>query len=257
MRLGLHGQVRRRWAPRGIKLRQRVEVKYQWRYLALAVSATGALRWLDNMQQEAIAETVSGWKRAGIGALVWDSAPSHRARLVRQAGPPLVALPPYSPELNPAERIFEELRRAVEGRVWGTVEAKVAVVDALLQDLARSPERARRLAGWPWIRATLSQLPLQPSRPLCELSAYHLDLIALDIRSGMDVRSRSQAPVLLPSRCRLSTVQEVGHDRRFWYPLDQLPARWQLGRLGFLRADTHCTVRARHDRLAIRSSPVR
>jgi hypothetical protein len=35
MRLGLHGQVRRRWAPRGIKLRQRVEVRYEWRYLTL------------------------------------------------------------------------------------------------------------------------------------------------------------------------------------------------------------------------------
>jgi len=66
-------------------------------------------------------------------------------------------LPPYSPELNPAERVFEELRRAVEGRVWGTVEAKVAAVDRLLQDLARSP-----LAGWVCIRAALSNLPLQP-----------------------------------------------------------------------------------------------
>jgi transposase len=113
------------------------------------------------MQEAGIAETVSTWKRDGIRALVWDSAPSHRAKLVRQAGPPLVALPPYSPELNPAERVFEELRRAVEGRIWGTVEAKAAAVDALLQDLAHSPERVRRLAGWAWIRATLSELPLQ------------------------------------------------------------------------------------------------
>ena len=165
MRLGLHGQVRRRWAPRGIKLRQRVEVKYQWRYLALAVSAAGGLRWrwLENMKKEAIAETVRAWQDDhGSAALVWDSAPSHRARLVRQAGLPLLALPPYSPELNPAERVFEELRRAVEGRVWGTVEAKVAAVDALLQDLAHSPERVRGLASWAWIRDALSQLPLQP-----------------------------------------------------------------------------------------------
>ena len=164
MRLGLHGQVRRRWAPRGVKLRQRVEVTYQWRYLALAVSAAGGLRWrwLENMKKEVIAETVGTWKHAGIAALVWDSAPSHRAKLVRQVGLPLLALPPYSPELNPAERVFEELRRAVEGRVWGTVEAKAAAVDALLQDLARSPERVQRLAGWPWIRAALSELPLQP-----------------------------------------------------------------------------------------------
>jgi transposase len=164
MRLGLHGQVRRRWAPRGIKLRQRVEVKYEWRYLALAVSATGQLRWrwLASMKKEGIAETVSAWKRGGITALVWDSAPAHRARIVHAVGLPLVPLPPYSPELNPAERVFEELRRLVEGRVWGTVEAKTASVEALLQDLASSPERVRRLAGWAWIHSALSALPLQP-----------------------------------------------------------------------------------------------
>ena len=163
MRLGLHGQVRRRWAPRGVKLRQVVEVKYVWRYLALAVHPTGRLRWrwLANMQKESVAEAVQGWREGGVGALVWDNAPGHKARLVQQIGLPLVPLPPYAPELNPAERVFEELRRAVEGRVWGTIEAKVEAVEALLQDLARQPERVRRLAGWTCITDALGQLPPQ------------------------------------------------------------------------------------------------
>jgi transposase len=32
-----------------------------------------------------------------------------------------VFLPSYSPELNPAERIFEEVRRRVEGRVYDSL----------------------------------------------------------------------------------------------------------------------------------------
>ena len=32
--------------------------------------------------------------------------------------------PAYSPELNPAEPVFEEVRRWVEGRVYGSVEEK-------------------------------------------------------------------------------------------------------------------------------------
>jgi len=45
MRVGLIGQVRRRWASRGVKLRQAVEFTYAWPYLNLAVNPVeGTLR---------------------------------------------------------------------------------------------------------------------------------------------------------------------------------------------------------------------
>src|SRR5262245_6881012 len=64
MRLGLHGQVRRRWTPRGVKLRLKVEVRYVWRYLALAVEPTGRLRWrwLSRMRKEQVAEAIAQWR---------------------------------------------------------------------------------------------------------------------------------------------------------------------------------------------------
>jgi hypothetical protein len=161
MRLGLHGQVRRRWTPRGVKLRLRVQVRYVWRYLALAVDPTGHLRWrwLERFRKEPVAETVAGWRADGVAALVWDSAPSHTAKLVRGLGLPLVALPPYSPELNPAERVFAELRRAVEGLLYPDIDAKMAAVEAILAELAADPARVRRLVGWSWITDALAQLP--------------------------------------------------------------------------------------------------
>ena len=46
MRIGLHGMVRRVWVPRGVKVRQRRQIVYQWQYLALAVdSVRGELYW--------------------------------------------------------------------------------------------------------------------------------------------------------------------------------------------------------------------
>jgi hypothetical protein len=45
--------------------------------------------------------------------------------------------------LNPAERVFEELRREVEGRVYETIEKKIAAVGQALKDLAASPERVQ------------------------------------------------------------------------------------------------------------------
>jgi transposase len=43
--------------------------------------------------------------------------------------------PSYSPELNPAERVFEAVRRWVEGRRYERIEAKQAAVEAVLRQL--------------------------------------------------------------------------------------------------------------------------
>jgi len=162
MRIGLHGQGRRRWTPRGFKLRQKVELEYVWRYLVLAVAPkTGRLlwRWTHNVKKEATQEVVQKWKEQGVKGIIWDRAPSHRSRLVKEVGVHLVSLPAYSPELNPAERVFQEIRRAVEGIVYdGEIEKKVEAVEAFLNGLAADPERVRRLAGWSWIQEALSEL---------------------------------------------------------------------------------------------------
>ena len=77
---------------------------------------------------------------------------------MRAAGLPLVALPPSSPELNPAERLFEEARRRVEGTVYATLDDKVAAVQAFLEALDADPARVRRLCGWDWLTAAQDAL---------------------------------------------------------------------------------------------------
>lgn len=160
MRLGLRGVIRRVWAPRGVKIIQPLALTYTWKYLALAVNGlTGTIRWAwtTSMKKEAIAAVVADWQQAGVAALVWDGAASHRARLVRELGLPLVTQPPAAPELNPAERVFEELRRAVEGRTYASLADKMAVVERELTALATDPARLRRLTGWAWIQDALAQ----------------------------------------------------------------------------------------------------
>lgn len=161
MRLGLIGQVRKVWGLRGVKVRQRVERVYAWRYWALVVQMSGTLRWrwLATLKKEQVAEAVGAWREEGVTALVWDNAPGHKAKVVREQGVTLVGLPPYAPELNPAERVFEEIRRTVEGRVYGTIDAKVAAVEHFLHSLAQDPERVKRLVAWPWITSALDHLP--------------------------------------------------------------------------------------------------
>jgi transposase len=161
MRVGLIGQVRRVWAPGGVKVRQKVEFKYEWEYLNLAVNGLeGTLywEWTPNMKSEGIAKVVERWQAKGIEIMVWDRAPGHRGKEVKKVGVKLIEQPPYSPELNPSERVFEELRRKVEGKVYGDIEAKKAAIERELQQLAADQEKVKSLTGWTWIRQSVDSL---------------------------------------------------------------------------------------------------
>lgn len=99
-----------------------------------------------------------------VDALIWDGAPGHTdhrvARIgVARIGVPLIALPPYSPELNPAERLFEAIRAELEGEIYADLDAKCARVAGVLARWDAHPEQVRSLIGWHWILAALEQLP--------------------------------------------------------------------------------------------------
>ena len=151
--------------PRGYKLVQPQQMKFEWNWLSLAVDVqAGRLfwRWQERLRSDCVRETVTAWKEQGIDALVWDNAPSHRAKVVAEAGLPLAYLPPFSPELNPAERIFEEVRRWVEGKIYPALDDKVKAVEDYLNALSGDVERVKQLAGWEWISASLAKLKKRP-----------------------------------------------------------------------------------------------
>jgi putative transposase len=163
MRVGLHGTARRVWGRRGVKVRQRVQVSYEWRSLVLVVAVRAGRRWWnwnETMQADELIPRVRGRQATtDIAAVVWDGAPSHHDGRLPRSGLPLIALPPSAPELNPAERVFEELRDEIEGQVFATLDEKVAAVEALLHQWDADPVRVQRLTGWAWIHAAFAQLP--------------------------------------------------------------------------------------------------
>ena len=163
LRLGLRGTTRRVWGRRGTKVRQRLQLKYEWRYLFAAVDGQAGRiwwNWVPAMKAAALWPTIAGIQAMDVlEGLVWDNAPGHRDAEITALDLAFVGLPAYSPELNPAERLFEELRRSVEGRVYATLDAKAADVQAFLDKLDADPARVRRLCGWNWINAAIATLP--------------------------------------------------------------------------------------------------
>lgn len=162
MRLGLMGQTRRVWAPVGLKVVQSLQYDRQWCSLVLVVDGRTGRVWWDwtlKLTAEALGPAVAKWQDGGLDAVVWDGAPAHQTLAAQPQPVVLVRQPPFSPELNPAERLIEELRRYLEGKVYPTLVDKYAAADAFLRDLDADPDRVRSLVGWDWMTDALAALP--------------------------------------------------------------------------------------------------
>jgi len=93
-----------------------------------------------------------------VQGVIGDHAAFHKAKVVGEVGLRRIYQPPYSPELNPAGRVFAEVRRWVEGRRYERIEAKQAAVEAVPRQL-EAEEKVSSLVGWPYIRQALNALP--------------------------------------------------------------------------------------------------
>ena len=163
VRLGLIGQTRRVWAPVGVKVVQPLQYERDWCDVLIVVDGrTGRLwwSWTLGMTAEHLQPQVAKWRGAGIAAVVWDRAPAHQTLTGRPQDVTLILQPPYSPELNPAERVIEAIRGRIEGLVYASLPEKYAAVNAFPEDLDADPARVRSLAGWHRIQDNLDRLPV-------------------------------------------------------------------------------------------------
>jgi transposase len=90
--------------------------------------------------------------------MVLDGAGWHKSKHLKlPKNMQLLSLPPYSPELNPVENIWEELReKHFHNRVFASLDA---VEEHLVQGLRRlesQPGITRSIAAWPWILNAIS-----------------------------------------------------------------------------------------------------
>lgn len=85
--------------------------------------------------------------------IIWDNAPFHRPKCLYEIpGITIIALPPYSPQLSPAERFFGETRKATANQTFETLAEQEAVIGERIKTLADDAEGMRRLCGYQWIR---------------------------------------------------------------------------------------------------------
>ena len=159
MRYGLISNFRRSWSKVGERTVIDKQQSFDNRYLFSAVSPLSGesfhLSGINGFDSEAAHTFLLELKKQHKDKtviVVWDNAPCHRPTIHREIpGLIVLFLPPYSPELNPAERFFEELRKGTANQIFKTIEEQEKTIESKLNILANNTEAMKRLLGYGWI----------------------------------------------------------------------------------------------------------
>jgi DDE superfamily endonuclease len=166
MRSGTRSQCKRRWTPRGHRPQCRMKLGYQYCYLYAALNPyTGSLfsLILPDMTKDSFGVFTDHFSHYLDGLygmhseqrnkvlLIADGAGAHLEELCTNQGFDLKKLPAASPELNPVERFFEELRKDLADHVFDTIEQVEAHLISILQKYYQNPQVIMQLTQFPYI----------------------------------------------------------------------------------------------------------
>ena len=158
-RFGRMVRIRRCWAPMPERPVVANGYEREFVYVFGAVSPMeGELDWMigPKMNTERMGEYLAQVTTAHPNefiVMVVDGASPHKAKdLVVPENIRLLRLPAYSPELNPQEHVWDEIReKEFPNRVFSDLASVTGQLERGLPKLAADCERLRSLTAWPWI----------------------------------------------------------------------------------------------------------
>lgn len=147
------------WVPKGTRPNVPRQIVREYTYAYAAVSPLdGALDSLilpdvDADSMSLFLSEVSERHPDEMILMFMDQAGWHKAkRLVVPDNITLLNLPPYSPELNPAEHLWEEMREKwFPNLVFRSIMAVEDVLMEALSTLEHDPKRVAEITGFEWI----------------------------------------------------------------------------------------------------------
>ncbi len=147
------------WARRGSRPRAVRDTRYQSAYIFGAVCSArgvGAALVMPRADTEAMTKHLAEISRHvaedAHAVVVLDGAGWHGGNdLIVPDNITLIELPPYSPELNPVENIWEYLRKnKLANRLYETYEEIVDACCDAWNDLVAAPTRITSIANREW-----------------------------------------------------------------------------------------------------------
>jgi transposase len=165
-RFGRLSDPRSCWAPSPSRPLIKLSLIREYKYIFGAVCPkTGHIDYMfaDNMRTDNISLFLNQVSRAHtnkIVVMVVDGASSHKSQsLIIPNNIKLILLPPYSPELNPQERVWNVLRRDyIANRYFDSLDETMEQLESGLIELKRNRHALHSLTCWPWITEIFSAI---------------------------------------------------------------------------------------------------
>jgi transposase len=159
-RYGLLPVIRRCWALKGVRVHVPYATRYQWGYLHEALEVDGEHR-IELLFTPAIDQDIHAAFLKQIGesdprarhVIIQDQAGFHLrdgdARL--PANVRVLSLPPYSPELNPVEKLGDLVKDAICNQLFTALRPLEDAILAELAPLRQAGARVADLIGQGWL----------------------------------------------------------------------------------------------------------
>jgi transposase len=159
-RFGLQPSLRRAWVTRGVRAHKSSRCRYDWQYIwaALQIGGGGSEFFYsdkaDADMSGAFLRQIARRDPLSIHVVIWDGAGFHPPNGDGRIPGNVVVLrqPPYSPELNPVERLWDQLRDGLCNRSWQNLEELLAHATRWLREFWGQPRRILSLVGDGWMR---------------------------------------------------------------------------------------------------------
>jgi hypothetical protein len=158
-RFGRISDGRNCWAPLPLRpsIGSQIVREYVYAYVAVCPQdgqmTSMILPWVDaKLMSLFLAHTAAQFPDEHC-VMILDGAGWHRAHdLTVPANMTLVPLPPYSPELNPAEHVWEYIRENdIRNQVFSDLDKVMDAVEVSLHRLHETPDVLRSMTAFPWI----------------------------------------------------------------------------------------------------------
>lgn len=158
-RFGRISDIRHCWCPKPFRplCQAMVTQEYTYAYAAVSVSDgdldTLILPNVNTTCMQLFVDEVSSRHPDERIIMVIDGAGWHKSQsLVVPKNMRFLQLPPYAPELNPVEHLWDDLReKSFHNRVFDSIDALENHLSSSLRQMELDNERVKSIVAWPWI----------------------------------------------------------------------------------------------------------
>lgn len=157
MRIGTRSIAQRKWTSKGHRPISYMKDGYTYSYLFQAVQPCSGKTfemYLPNMDGACFRAFMQAFAQEHPGqTMIMDNAGCHHVGWEEENPPDvrIAYLSAYSPDYNPQERIFKELRKPLKGKIFDTIEQIEQLIDKQLQGFWQNPQNVKNITAWDWI----------------------------------------------------------------------------------------------------------